>query len=85
MHWHTPKTAGRCHSGLCSTDNENARWASTKPSSHYANLRLHLKSQGSPIPANDLWIAAMTKELQLPLLSNDHHFDLIPGLDRISF
>jgi tRNA(fMet)-specific endonuclease VapC len=53
--------------------------------SHYANLRLHLKSQGSPIPANDLWIAAVTKELQLPLLSNDQHFDLIPGLDRISF
>ncbi|MBP7951048.1 MAG: type II toxin-antitoxin system VapC family toxin [Verrucomicrobiales bacterium] len=53
--------------------------------SHYADLRLYLKSQGSPIPANDLWIAALTVELQLPLLSNDRHFDLIPGLNRLSF
>jgi len=27
----------------------------------------------------------MTKELHLPLFINDHHFDLIPSLDRISF
>lgn len=53
--------------------------------SHYANLRLHLRSTGTPIPANDLWIAAMVKELRLPLLSNDSHFDLVPGLDRIAF
>ncbi len=52
---------------------------------HYADLRIHLKIKGSPIPANDLWIAALTRELQFPLLSNDSHFDLIPGLIRISF
>lgn len=57
----------------------------TATASHYAGLRLHLKSQGSPLPANDLWIAALTAELQLPLLSNDRHFDLIPGLIRLSF
>lgn len=54
-------------------------------SSHYADLRLYLKSKGTPIPANDLWIAALVKELQLPLLSNDAHFDLIPAIDRIAF
>jgi tRNA(fMet)-specific endonuclease VapC len=53
--------------------------------SHYADLRLHLKTTGTPIPANDLWIAALTKELDLPLLSNDSHFDLIPGLIRLAF
>lgn len=52
---------------------------------HYASLRLHLKSNGSPIPANDLWIAALVREHQLPLLSNDAHFDHCPDLQRLSF
>ncbi len=52
---------------------------------YYADLRIHLKARGTPIPANDLWIAAMAVELQLPLLSNDSHFDLIPSLIRLSF
>lgn len=53
--------------------------------SQYANLRIHLKSTGTPIPANDLWIASLTLALKLPLLSNDSHFDLIPALTRLSF
>ena len=52
---------------------------------HYATLRLHLKSKGSPIPANDLWIAAIVREHRLPLLSNDAHFDHCPDLQRLSF
>lgn len=51
----------------------------------YADLRIHLKNTGTPIPANDLWIAALAIELKLPLLSNDSHFDPIPGLTRIPF
>lgn len=53
--------------------------------SHYADLRIHLKEVGTPIPANDLWIAAFARELKLPLLSNDAHFDRVPDLARISF
>ncbi len=53
--------------------------------SHYANLRIHLKSTGTPIPANDLWIASLALEFKLPLLSNDAHFDLIPAIARLSF
>lgn len=52
---------------------------------HYASLHLLLKSQGTPIPANDLWIAALVSELKLPLLSNDAHFDHCPGIQRLSF
>jgi len=52
---------------------------------HYADLRFHLKSTGTPIPANDLWIAALALEHRLPLLSNDAHFDNIPELHRLSF
>jgi predicted nucleic acid-binding protein len=52
---------------------------------HYADLRIRLKSTGTPIPANDLWIAALALEHRLPLLSNDAHFDQIPNLHRLSF
>jgi predicted nucleic acid-binding protein len=52
---------------------------------HYASLRLHLKSKGTPIPANDLWIAALVREHRLPLLSNDAHFDHCPDLQRLPF
>jgi tRNA(fMet)-specific endonuclease VapC len=52
---------------------------------HYADLRIHLKTTGTPIPANDLWIAATAADLRLPLLSNDSHFDLIPSLIRMVF
>ena len=59
--------------------------ASATTASHYAELRLRLKVTGTPIPANDLWIAAITIELKLPLLSNDSHFDLVPDLIRLAF
>jgi tRNA(fMet)-specific endonuclease VapC len=51
----------------------------------YAGLRLDLKTRGTPIPANDAWIAALTLQLALPLLSNDTHFDVVPDLLRIAF
>ena len=53
--------------------------------SHYAEKRIRLKTNGTPIPANDIWIAAIALELKLPVLSNDHHFDLIPELARVAF
>lgn len=52
---------------------------------HYASLRLQLKSLSTPIPANDLWIAALVREHRLPLLSNDAHFDHCPDMQRLAF
>ena len=51
----------------------------------YAEIRDELKHRGRPIPANDLWIAALTRQHALPLLSRDQHFDSIPGLKRIGW
>jgi predicted nucleic acid-binding protein len=51
----------------------------------YAEIRLELKAAGTPIPANDLWIAALCRQHNLPLLSRDRHFDLVAGLRRISW
>jgi tRNA(fMet)-specific endonuclease VapC len=48
----------------------------------YASLRVALKKHGTPIPANDAWIAALALQHRLPILSRDRHFDAIPELHR---
>ena len=52
---------------------------------HYAGLRLELKHGGTPIPSNDLWIAALCREHSLPLLSGDRHFDIVNRLRRLEW
>jgi tRNA(fMet)-specific endonuclease VapC len=49
----------------------------------YAGLYRQLRSQGTPIPTNDLWIAALVVEHELALLSRDHHFAHLPQLTVI--
>lgn len=51
----------------------------------YADIRLESRRQGQPIPANDVWIAALARQHALPVLSNDRHFDAVHGLMRIGF
>lgn len=51
----------------------------------YAGLRLELKQAGTPIPSNDLWIAALCREHRLPVLSRDGHFDRVNGLRRVEW
>ena len=51
----------------------------------YAAIGLELKRKGKPIPANDLWIAALCRQHSLPLLSRDRHFDFVPGLRRLDW
>lgn len=53
--------------------------------SHYAELRVELKQAGTPIPANDCWIAALARQYRMPLLSRDQHFDLVHDLLRIDW
>ena len=50
---------------------------------HYALLYSQLRRQGTPIPTNDLWIAALVVEHDLLLFSRDHHFDHLPQLPRL--
>lgn len=48
----------------------------------YAALRVALKRAGTPIPANDAWIAALALQHRMPVLSRDRHFDAVPDLER---
>lgn len=49
---------------------------------HYARLFVQLRRAGTPIPDNDLWIAAQALERDLLLITRDRHFDCIPQLLR---
>ena len=49
---------------------------------HYAVMRLELRAAGTPIPANDVWIAALSRQHAMPVMSRDSHFDFIRGLRR---
>lgn len=51
----------------------------------YAGVRTELKKAGTPIPSNDVWIAALCRQHSLPLLSRDRHFDAVPGLKRLEW
>ena len=50
---------------------------------HYARLYNQLRQQGTPIPSNDLWIAALAVQHNLYLFSRDQHFDKLPQLPRV--
>ncbi len=52
---------------------------------HYASIRQDLKKAGAPLPANDVWIAALARQHELPVLSRDIHFDAVPDLSRLSW
>lgn len=49
----------------------------------YARLYRQLRLQGTPIPINDLWIAALVVEHNLALCSRDRHFDHLPQIEIV--
>jgi predicted nucleic acid-binding protein len=51
----------------------------------YGDVREELRKARTPIPENDVWIAALARQHQLPVLSRDAHFDNVSGLVRVSW
>lgn len=51
----------------------------------YADLSCQLKKRGMPIPHNDLWIAALALQHQLPLLTVDKHSKPVDGLELVGW
>jgi tRNA(fMet)-specific endonuclease VapC len=51
----------------------------------YRDVRIELRKAGTPIPSNDVWIAALCRQHRLPLLSRDRHFDDVPGIRRLGW
>ncbi len=49
----------------------------------YASILNNLKVAGTPIPTNDIWIAAVAFQYGYIIFTKDRHFNLIPGLTQI--
>lgn len=58
-------------------------YADDQTTYHYANIFRQLRKQGTPIPTNDMWIAALTLQHSLVLFARDAHFDALPQLARV--
>ena len=49
---------------------------------HYVAVFRQLRRQGTPIPTNDLWTAALVLQHDLVLCARDRHFDHLPQIVR---
>jgi tRNA(fMet)-specific endonuclease VapC len=58
-------------------------YADEQTSHHYASTYRQLRLQGTPIPTNDLWIAALVLQHNLRLHDRDRHFDHLPQIVRV--
>lgn len=47
---------------------------------HYGIIKDQLRQKGTPIPENDIWIAALALQFDSNLVSRDIHFSIIQGL-----
>ena len=52
---------------------------------HYANVREELRKARTPIPENDLWIAALARQHELPVITRDAHFDHVTDQRRVGW
>ena len=51
----------------------------------YGQVKAELARLGKPIPDNDLWIAAVARQHDLPLATRDAHFAHVPGLKTLAW
>jgi tRNA(fMet)-specific endonuclease VapC len=58
-------------------------YATDATTHHYAALYRQLRQQGTPIPTNDLWIAALVTEHGARLFTCDAHFEELAQLDLV--
>jgi predicted nucleic acid-binding protein len=58
-------------------------FADDQTTHHYASVFRQLRKQGTPIPTNDMWLAALALQHNLALHARDRHFDHLPQLVRV--
>ena len=51
----------------------------------YAGVIADLRKRGRMIPINDVWIAALALQHDLPVVSRDRHFDEVKNVCRVSW
>ena len=58
-------------------------FADDQTTHHYASVFLQLRKQGTPIPTNDMWLAALVLQHNLALHARDKHFDHLAQIVRV--
>lgn len=58
-------------------------FADDQTTHHYADVFRQLRKQGTPIPTNDMWLAALVLQHNLVLHARDRHFDHLPQIARV--
>lgn len=58
-------------------------YANDDTTHHYASIYKQLREQGTPIPSNDIWIAALAIQYELILGTRDKHFAHLPQIPCI--
>ena len=51
----------------------------------YGEMKSDLKRKGTPIPENDIWIAALAKEHEMPIVTRDKHFKNLPDIKLVEW
>lgn len=69
--------------GLLLKDGVEVVYANDQTTHHYASVYRQLRKQGTPIPTNDMWLAALVLQHNLALHARDRHFDHLAQLVRI--
>ncbi|HSR69280.1 MAG TPA: type II toxin-antitoxin system VapC family toxin [Acidobacteriota bacterium] len=52
---------------------------------HYASIVADLRAAGTPIPTNDIWIAASAMQFGLTVVTTDGHFNHVPQIKTQHF
>ncbi len=58
-------------------------FADDQTTHHYASTFRQLRKQGTPIPTNDMWLAALVLQHNLVLHARDKHFHHLPQIVRV--
>ena len=69
--------------GFLFKDGVRALFADDQTTYHYASVFRQLRKQGTPIPTNDMWLAALVLQHNLALHARDKHFDHLPQIVRV--
>jgi tRNA(fMet)-specific endonuclease VapC len=64
-------------------DGVEVLFADDQTTHHYAVVFQQLRKQGTPIPTNDMWLAALVLQHNLILHARDKHFDHLSQLVRV--
>lgn len=72
-------------SNFIATPRVQLLYADDRTTTLYAQLWADLRRQGTPIPTNDIWIAALCIQHDYMLATNDVHFQQIALLQTVNF